>query len=100
MVVLGYSDQGLQLDALRALLQVPRNVGRLSVHSVDDGYIVGALMHGGVMVWLVAERSKKVRIFKRADTALSLCRQLGFKTVQVELTVREIPLLSSAEVDQ
>lgn len=38
---------------------------------------------GAGMVCLHAEKSGKLRVFKRAETALALCRELGAKSVMV-----------------
>lgn len=37
--------------------------------------------HHGPRVWLIAERSKQIRIFKRLETALLVSRQLGVNQV-------------------
>lgn len=55
--------------------------------AVDGGYVIRAVLgrdsKSGVFV--MAEHSKQMRIFKKADSALSVCKKLGLPVVSVEL---------------
>lgn len=55
------------------------------LRQVEGGYglFLENRMVGSGIVGLHAEKSGKLRVFKRAETAFVLCRQLGAKSVTV-----------------
>ncbi len=54
--------------------------------SVEGGYAIRAVLgQQKVGVFLASERSKSMRIFKTADSALRVCRKIGMEIVAVEL---------------
>lgn len=57
----------------------------LTVTTVDGGYALRLEVKHRQPCWLFAEKSGRIRIFKRADTALELCRRVGLSSVTVHL---------------
>ncbi len=57
----------------------------LTVVTVDGGYALRLEVKSRQPSWLFAEKSGRIRIFKRADTALDLCRRMGLRSVPVQL---------------
>lgn len=54
--------------------------------AVQGGYVIRAVLgNQKTGVFLMAEHSKQMRVFKRADSALAVCRKLGFPSVGVQL---------------
>lgn len=88
---IGIQNRGLHLEGFRLLLGA-RSFGVAALQSVPGG-VAFKITNPGAVVWLIAEQSKQVRVFKRADTALNLCRQLGLKSVTVELHEISVPMI-------
>lgn len=58
----------------------------VSLVSVDGGYVIRALLgNQKTGVFVMAEHSRQMRVFKRADSALAVCKKLGLDVVQVQL---------------
>lgn len=54
--------------------------------AIEGGYAIRAVLgQQKVGVFLAAEHSKSMRIFKTADSALRVCRKIGMEIVAVEL---------------
>lgn len=54
--------------------------------SVDGGYVIRAVLSNQAEgVFIMSERSEQMRVFKKADTALRVCKKLGLPIVAVEL---------------
>ena len=76
------------LDALRMLVESVGGEGmKMTVCRFDDGYVLRS--HLGYQArksfGVKAEKSGQQRVFKSMESALRVCRQLGFSVVQVEL---------------
>ena len=58
----------------------------ITIIAVDGGYAVRSIVQGSVFgTYIEAEHSKSMRVFKRLDTAINVCRRLGVGKVVVEL---------------
>lgn len=81
----------LMLDGMRIYMQ--SNIGSTWISLVPwaGGYALYLRQRTGPRVWLIAERSKRVRIFRRVETALLLCRE--------ELEVDQVSVLMRAPPD-
>jgi len=54
--------------------------------AVDGGYVIRAVLGNQKSgVFVMAEHSKQMRVFKKADSAIAVCRRLGLPVVSVEL---------------
>lgn len=62
----------------------------LTMVRLEGGYGLQLEVQHKVPCWLLAEKSGKVRIFRRADTALELCLRWGVTTVPVKLGSRKM----------
>lgn len=76
------------VDVLRQLVQSVGGDGmKMTVCRAQDGYVLRS--HVGYQArkafGVKAEKSGEQRVFKSMDSALRVCKQLGFQTVQVEL---------------
>ena len=79
---------GVTLGALRQLVQgggSSRSLSSITVKAVGNGYGILYTVPYGQSGWLLSEHNMQIRGFARADAAFNVCRQLGLKTVQVEL---------------
>lgn len=65
------------LDGMRIYLASQVGYPRLFLIPRDVGFALYLQISHGPRVWLIAERSKRVRIFKRVETAFAVCRELG-----------------------
>lgn len=75
-------------DSLRNLVESVGGDGmKMTVCRMQEGYVLRS--HFGYQprkaFGLKAEKSGQQRVFKSMDSALRVCRQLGFSYVQVEL---------------
>lgn len=75
-------------DALRMLCESVGGDGmKMTVCRSNEGYVLRS--HVGYAArksfGLKAEKSGQQRVFKSMDSALRVCKQLGFSVVQVEL---------------
>lgn len=58
----------------------------VTIIAVDGGYAVRSLVQGSVFgTYIEGEHSKAMRVFKRLDTAINVCRRMGLCKVVVEL---------------
>ena len=58
----------------------------VSLVAVEGGYVIRAVFGKRTEgVFVMAEHSKQMRVFKKADSALSVCKRLGLPVVSVEL---------------
>lgn len=57
----------------------------LTLVAVEGGYALRLEVRNRESCWLLAEKSGEVRVFKRAETALDLCRRVGVTSVTVHL---------------
>lgn len=78
------------LDGMRVYLRSMAN-SWLYLVPWADGYALFLQTRNGPRVWLIAERSKRVRIFRRVETALALCRE--------QLDVQQVSILMHAPLD-
>lgn len=78
------------LDGLRVYLRSMAN-SWLYLVPWAGGYALFLQTRNGPRVWLIAERSKRVRIFRRVETALVLCRE--------QLEVHQVNILMHAPQD-
>jgi hypothetical protein len=81
----------LMLEGMR--IYMLSNVGStwFSLVPWAGGYALFLRQRTGPRVWLIAERSKRVRIFRRVETALALCRE--------QLEVHQVSVLLHAPSD-
>lgn len=75
-------------DVLRQLVESVGGDGmKMTVCRSPDGYLLRS--HVGYQsrksFGLMAEKSREQRVFKSMDSALRVCKKLGFSLVQVEL---------------
>lgn len=75
----------LTLDGIRVYLHSNAAIPRLYLVARRGGYALYLQARLGPRVWLIAERSKQVRLFKRVETALAVCNQLEVASVVVML---------------
>lgn len=80
-----FDGMHLMLDGMRIYLRSQAGHPRLFLVPQDGGFALCLQANHGSRVWLIAERSKRVRIFKRIETALEVCRSLEANRVVVEL---------------
>lgn len=81
---------GVTLGALRQLVKGgggSRSMSSITVKAIGDGYGIYYTVPYGQSGWLLSEHTMEIRGFARAETAFNLCRQLGLKTVSVDLEV-------------
>lgn len=80
---------GVTLGALRQLVAGDgprlRSMTSIVVKSIGGGYGIHYTVYSGQSGWLLSEHTMQIRGFARAEAAFNVCRQLGLKTVQVEL---------------
>lgn len=78
------TEAGVILHLLRVALRSNLGYPNVFLTERDRGYaLFFKFGHHGPRVWLIAEHSKCPRIFKRADTAFALCRDLGLSRLVV-----------------
>ncbi len=85
-----FEGQQFMLDGLRVYLRSMAN-SWLYLVPWAGGYALFLQTRNGPRVWLIAERSKRVRIFRRVETALALCRE--------QLEVHQVNVLMHAPPD-
>lgn len=76
------------VDVLRQLVESVGGDGmKMTVCRVSDGFVLRS--HVGYQarksLGVMAEKSRQQRVFKTMDSALRVCKTLGFHVVQVEL---------------
>jgi len=53
---------------------------------VQDGYVLtGVIGNNETGVCIIAEHARSLRVFKRLDSAITVCKRLGFPVVSVQL---------------
>ena len=87
-VISGIAFELVTLDVLRQLVESIGGDGmKMTVCRAQDGYVLRS--HVGYQsrksFGLMAEKSREQRVFKSMDSALRVCKKLGFSLVQVEL---------------
>lgn len=94
MELLGFQGTGLLLSSFRALVEGLGDSARVRLITIEGGYalkaVVGFYTKRAGTYWLVSEHSKRLRVFKRVDTALALCNQFGLASVVIDL-VPQLP---------
>ena len=79
----------LTLGALRMLSQVGKPHLIFVLKPIDGGYglwfDLSRNFGHSISGWLIAERSKKIRVFGHAETAFGVARQLGLRELRVEI---------------
>lgn len=73
----------LMLDGLRIMRASGVGYPKVSLVPRSGGFALCLQISHGPRVWLIAERSKRVRIFKHVETALVVCKELGADQVVV-----------------
>lgn len=54
--------------------------------AVEGGYVIRAVLgNEKTGVFVMAEHSQRMRVFKKADSAFASCRRMGLKDIRVEL---------------
>ncbi len=81
----GFDGMQLMLDGMRIYLASQVGYPRLFLVPRDVGFALYLQISHGPRVWLIAERSKRVRIFKRVETAFAVCQELGADQFIVQL---------------
>ena len=79
----------LMLEGMRIYLRSRVGYPRVLLVPCDAGFALCLQISHGPRVWLIAERSKRVRVFKRVQTALAVCKDLGADQVVVVLAEGE-----------
>lgn len=69
----GFEGMQLMLDGMRIYLASHVGYPKLWLAPRNGGYALFLQVSHGPRVWLIAERSKRVRIFKRLESALAVC---------------------------
>lgn len=85
MELCGVEGRGLMLAAFRSLVEGLRGHSRVALVPVEGGFVLRATVGQMPSCWLVAERSQELRVFRRAETAFGVCRQMGLGQVTVDL---------------
>ena len=85
------------LEGMRIYLASQVGYPRLFLVPREDGFALYLQISHGPRVWLIAERSKRVRIFKRVETAFSVCTQLGADQFIVRLKEEAHVALNNAK---
>jgi hypothetical protein len=81
----GFEGKQLMLDGMRIFLASQVGYPRLFLARRNGGFALFLQVSHGPRVWLIAERSRRVRIFKRFETAETVCRQFDTDRVVVLL---------------
>lgn len=82
----GLPCQGVLVGSLRDGFRMWRHQMSVVLVAVDGGFVIRAVLGNQKSgVFVMAEHSQQMRVFKRADSALSVCRKIGLSVVGVEL---------------
>lgn len=82
----GVPCQGVLVGSLRDGFRMWRHQMSVVLVAVDGGFVIRAVLGNQKSgVFVMAEHSQQMRVFKRADSALSVCRKIGLSVVGVEL---------------
>ena len=85
-----YPGAVLMLDGMRSLLATRVGYSRVVLVRRPEGFALCVEPSHCERIWLVAEHSKRVRIFKRLETAVTVCELLGASVALVELEPRQL----------
>ena len=85
----GVEGSVLMLNGMRALIAARVGHSRLVLVKRDGGFALRFEAAYCPHVWLIAERSQRLRIFKSVETAVGVCRELGVPEVHVLLGAPE-----------
>lgn len=85
-----FQGKFLTFAAMRIYIESGPGFRILCLVPVAGGYALylqlsRSFVDRGELVWLVAERSKRIRVFKRAETAFAVCKSLQANEVRVLL---------------
>lgn len=84
--IAGISCMGVLESFLCQQARSWRNHMSVVIVAVEGGYVIRAVLGTQKTgVFVMAEHSQRMRIFKKSDTALASCRRMGLKCVQVQL---------------
>jgi hypothetical protein len=83
-------DDGMTLESLRFLVARQSVPAVFSLRRYGEGTAIRFQFRGGgfgkrTQGWLLAEKSKRVRVFARAETAFGVLCGLGIETFNVDL---------------
>lgn len=82
----GFQCKGVLEASLRDGFRMWGRQMSVALVAVEGGYVIRAVLGSQKSgVFLMAEHSQQMRVFKKADSALSVCRKLGLPVVSVEL---------------
>ena len=98
MELFGLQGKGLLLSSMRVLIDGFGPNLQASLVTVEGGLALRVRLgiHGDRgLYWLVSESSQQLRIFKRADTALAQCHDLGLNRISVDLIPLSLTLIRS-----
>lgn len=79
----GFEGHQLMLGGMRIMFESRVGYPRLFMVPRNGGFALFLQISHGPRVWLIAERSKRVRIFKRVETAFPVCEELGSDRVVI-----------------
>lgn len=89
----------LTLEALRVMVKLPKANLMFELRRYGNGYALwfDLKRHYGQMVagWLISEKSKKVRVFAKAETAFIVARGLGLSELCINLSLCHSEIVSS-----
>lgn len=83
-------DDGMTLEALRFMVLNKQVATQFSLRPYEDrGYAIRFQLRGGGIGtrnngWLLSEKSKRVRVFAKAETAFSVLKSLGIELFSVD----------------
>jgi len=84
--IAGFQCQGVLEASLRDQVRMWGRQVSVCLVAVDGGYVIRAVLGNQKSgVFVMAEHSRQMRVFKRADSALAVCKRLGLPVVSVEL---------------
>lgn len=91
--IAGFPLEGVQLEAFRSILKLAGSELRLELVRFGQGFAIfftsNSRRGGFFRGYLMAERSKQVRVFAKAETAFKLLESLGVQYVAVNLQDRQ-----------
>ncbi len=82
----GVPCSGVRASNMRSVYLTYGDSMIITIVAVDGGYAIRSMVQGSVFgTFIESEHSKRMRVFKRVDTALNVCREFGVGKVVVEL---------------
>ena len=85
-----FSDmEGLTIEGMRSITRLGRNVGKLQLDPVGNRWVLVFSPPGkqrGKKFYLEAEKSRRPRLFAKADTALGIARTMIISGLWVHLS--------------